>query len=65
MPDWGDPAAFRTTVVHLVWEGYLMLLAPVGRATPLFLPYRFRIYLARIIVYFDPGATNNGRHVMS
>ena len=65
MPDWGDPAAFRPTVVHLVWEGYLMLLAPVGRATPLFLPSRFRIYLACIIVYFDPGAANNGRHVMS
>lgn len=42
-----------------------MLLAPVVRATPPFLPYRFRIYLACIIVYFDPGATNNGQHVRS
>lgn len=30
-----------------------MLLAPVIRTTPLFRPYRFRIYLACIIVYFD------------
>lgn len=52
-------------MVHLVWGGYLMLLAPVVRATPPFLPYRFRIYLACIIVYFDPGATNNGQHVRS
>lgn len=59
------PAAFKTTVVHLVCGRYLMLLAPVVRATPPFLPYRFRIYLACIIVYFDPGATNNGQHVRS
>lgn len=50
MPDWGDLAAFKTTVVHLVREGYLMLLAPVLTATPSFSPYRFRIYLACIIV---------------
>lgn len=30
----GTPTVFKTTVVHLVWGGYLMLLAPVVRATP-------------------------------
>lgn len=49
----GTPTVFKTTVVHLVCGGYLMLLAPVIRTTPLFRPYRFRIYLACIIVYFD------------
>lgn len=33
--------------------------------SPLFLLYRFRIYLACIIIYFDPGATNNGKRVMT
>lgn len=37
-----------------------MPLAPVVRATPLFRSYRFRIYLACIIVYFDPEPQTMG-----